>query len=108
MHDVHSLEEMENNVSIFVLTNDVGVNGATCILYDDVIKNFAKVQGCNIYILPSSVHEVMLVPENADTEPEFLKELVVEANQSAVGLIDLLSDHIYYYDMDSEQIRMCE
>lgn len=50
----------------------------------------------------------MLVPENANTEPEFLKELVVDANQSAVGLIDLLSNHIYYYDMDLDQIRMCE
>lgn len=108
MNDVRSLEQVESRVNMFVLTNDVGVNGATSILYDNVIKNFAKVQDCNIYILPSSVHEVMLVPENADTEPEFLKELVVDANQSAVGLIDLLSDHIYYYDMDSDQILICE
>lgn len=108
MNDVRSLEQVENRVNMFVLTNDVGVNGATCILYDNVIKNFAKVQDCNIYILPSSVHEVMLVPENAETEPEFLKELVEDANQSAVGLIDLLSDHIYYYDKELDQILISE
>lgn len=101
---LQELEQMENGVSMYVLTNDYGINGATCILYDNVIHNFAKVQDCNVFILPSSIHEVMLVPENTDTEPEFLEELVVEANRSAVGLIDLLSDHIYYYDKESGKI----
>lgn len=104
MNDVRSLEQVENRVNMYILTNDVGLNGATSILYDNVVKNFAKVQDCNVFILPSSVHEVMLVPENAETEPEFLQELVMEANQSAVGLIDLLSDQIYYYDRVSDQI----
>lgn len=98
------LEQTENGVSMFVLSNTAGVNGASCILYDSVLRNFARVQECNIFILPSSVHEVMLVPENAETEPQFLEELVEEANRSAVGLVDLLSDHIYYYDRDKDQI----
>lgn len=108
MEDVRNLEQVENRVNMYVLTNDVGLNGATSILYDNVVKNFAKVQDCNIFILPSSVHEVMLVPENSETEPEFLQELVIEANQSAVGLIDLLSDHIYYYDREKDEIMIHE
>lgn len=100
------LEQTENGVSMFVLSNDSGVYGAACILYDSVLRNFARVQECNIFILPSSVHEVMLVPENTDTEPEFLAELVEEANRSAVGLVDLLSDHIYYYDREKDQIAI--
>ncbi len=106
MNDVKNIEQAENRVNMYILTNDVGLNGATSILYDNVVKNFARVQDCNVFILPSSVHEVMLVPENAETEPEFLQELVIEANQSAVGLIDLLSDHIYYYDRVLDQIRL--
>lgn len=98
------LERTENGVNMFVLSNDSGINGAVSILYDSVIKNFAKVQECNVFILPSSVHEVMLVPETAETGPEFLEGLVQDANQSAVGLIDLLSDHIYYYDKEKDQI----
>lgn len=101
---IKELEQMENGVNMYVLTNDHGINGATCILYDNVIRNFAKVQDCNIFVLPSSVHEVMLVPENTETEPEFLEGLVMEANKSAVGLIDLLSDHVYYYDREREQM----
>lgn len=102
--DIEKFEDKENRVNMYVLTNDTGINGATCILYDNVIKHFAKVQDANIFILPSSIHEVMLVPENVETEPEFLANLVVEANNSAVGLIDLLSDNIYYYDKEKDQI----
>lgn len=106
MDEIAMLEKTKNGVNMFVLSNDTGVNGSVCILYDSVIKNFAKVQDCNIYILPSSVHEVMLVPENTETEPEFLEGLVQEANQSSVGLIDLLSDHIYYYDREKDKINI--
>lgn len=106
--DMESLEHIENRVNMYVLTNDTGINGATSILYDNVIKNFAKVQECNIFILPSSVHEVMLVPENAETEPDFLEELLLDANQSAVGLIDLLSDNIYYYNRELDEIAIYE
>ncbi len=108
LQDMQGIEQMENGVTMYVLTNDVGINGATSLLYDNVIKNFAKVQDCNIFILPSSIHEVMLVPENTETEPEFLQSLVKDANKSAVGLIDLLSDHIYYYDKELDDIRIYE
>lgn len=102
--DVEEFKDKENRVSMYVLTNDTGINGATCILYDNVIKHFAKVQDSNIFILPSSIHEVMLVPESPETEADFLTNLVVDANNSAVGLIDLLSDHIYYYDREKDQV----
>jgi len=97
--DVESLEQVENRINMYVLSNDIGLNGATSILYDHVVEQFAKEQGCNVFVLPSSVHEVMIVPENEETDANFLQSLVIEANQSAVGLIDLLSDHIYYYNV---------
>lgn len=102
--EIAMLEQTKNGVNLFVLSNDTGVNGASCILYDSVLKNFAKVQESNLFILPSSVHEVMLVPEDSETDPEFLENLVREANQSSVGLIDLLSDHIYYYDREKDKL----
>ena len=50
---------------------------------------------------------LMLVPENEETQAAFLRELVVEANQSAVGLIDLLSDNIYYYNRERDELSLC-
>lgn len=102
------IEKNGDGVNMFVLTNDEGLNGATCILYDNVIKNFAKVQDTNIFLLPSSVHEMMLVPENEETNAAFLSELVRQANMNSVGFIDLLSDNIYYYDKDSCQLLIFE
>lgn len=101
-------EALEQEIGMYVLTNDTGINGAAAMLYDDVIKNFAKEHNRNVYILPSSIHELMLVPEQQNTDPQFLAQLVVEANQTAVGLIDLLSDNIYYYDRDKDEISMYE
>lgn len=91
---------------MYVLTNDVKINGATCILYDHVIENFAKVQERNIIILPSSVHEVILLPEDDEMDKSFLSDMVSEANQSSVGLIDLLSDEVYYYNRETKTISI--
>ncbi|MGN0437676.1 MAG: DUF5688 family protein [Lachnospiraceae bacterium] len=104
--ELEELEKAKDHVNMYVLSNDASLNGATCILYDSVIRNFAKVQGTNIVILPSSIHEVILVPEQEDTDMEFLQNLVIEANQSAVGLIDLLSDSIYYYQLDKDEMKI--
>lgn len=105
-------EELENladgdyETNMYVLSNSSDLNGASCILYDNVIKNFAKVVDSNIIILPSSIHEVILVPEGEDTNPIFLQELVKDANKTAVGLIDLLSDNIYYYSLEKDEISI--
>lgn len=107
--DEFDLEELENeqeNVNMYVLSNDSSLNGASCILYESVIKNFAKEQDANIVILPSSIHEVILVPEQDNTNIGFLQNLVIDANQSAVGLIDLLSNSIYYYQLDKDEITI--
>lgn len=104
--EFNQLEDTENQVNMYVLSNDSDLNGASCILYDSVIRNFAKVQNKNIIILPSSIHEVILVPESDDTDIAFLQRLVIDANQSAVGLIDLLSDSVYYYQLDKDEITI--
>ena len=82
------LEGAATGGNMYVLSNDSEINGASCILYDSVIKNFARVQDSNVIILPSSIHEVILVPESEDTDIEFLQNLVLDANQSAVGKSD--------------------
>ncbi len=103
---MEELDQVEEKIPMYVLTNDVGLNGATCLLYDNVIRNFSVVHECNLYILPSSVHEVILVLETEDTNSDLLQEIVLDANQSAVGMIDLLSDNIYYYDREIDEISI--
>lgn len=95
MEDLRSVEQMENEVNMYVLSNDVGLNGATAILYPSVQKEILDRFGEDVYILPSSIHEVMVTPVNEETEEEFLQELVCEANQTAVGMQDYLADSVY-------------
>lgn len=106
--DMMNMVEQDCGIQMFVLSNDVGINGATCVLYDQVLYEFSMAHECNLYVLPSSVHEVILIPAEEDTDPQFLLELVSNANKSSVGLIDLLSDEIYYYDRNINEIQIYE
>ncbi|MBQ8627035.1 MAG: hypothetical protein IJ419_12815 [Agathobacter sp.] len=57
LKEIKDLDEIENRVNMFVLSNDIGLNGATCLLYDNVLRKFADIHETNLYVLPSSVHE---------------------------------------------------
>ena len=58
----------------------------------------------NLYMLPSSVHEWMILPECDDVA--YLKEMVTEVNRTAVAEIDLLSDHVYRYDRKTDMVEI--
>ncbi len=83
---------------VYVLTNSQGVNGAVYMTYVDIIGAYADRIEKNLYILPSSIHEVLLLPDEGDIDEEQLGEMVRDINEYVVGNIDFLSDSIYYYD----------
>ena len=89
-----------------ILSNANRVHGAICILYQDVLKQLAKKEGRNFYILPSSVHEVILLPDSGHENAMQLREMVVDVNATQVESEEILSDNLYYYDRFSEQITL--
>lgn len=95
-------------IELFVLTNSQGVNGATSILYQDLLKEFAAERQTNLYLLPSSIHEILICPEQEDVSVNMLLSLVREANHVVVTMGEVLSDNIYYYDYKKDQIRFIE
>ena len=72
----------------------------------DLLKNFAIACGKDFYILPSSIHEVILVPEFESSDFESLSKMVREINGISVAKEEVLSDHAYYYDREMEQVVM--
>ena len=88
---------MQQEVPMYVLSNKSRINGASCILYKDILKDFAMVVDKDLYVLPSSIHEVILLPSDGTQESEQLKEMVREINQSQVEKEEVLSDSVYYY-----------
>lgn len=91
---------------MFVLTNSSRLNGAGCILYKDLLRQFSEKMNSDLYILPSSVHEVILIPApNKDSILE-LSEMVKEVNATEVAEDELLSEHAYYYSRADNSVSM--
>ncbi len=79
---------------IYVLSNTERLYGAACLLYEGIIKEMEEVAGEEFYILPSSVHEVLLVPKDG-MDVETLRNMVHEVNSTIVSRQEILSDNVY-------------
>lgn len=90
--------------SMYVLSTEGGINGASCLLYSGVTEKIAERLGTGYYILPSSVNEVIIVPDTADIGEEYLREMVPQINRSEVEPTEVLSDEIYRYPGDDFRI----
>ena len=60
---------------LFALTNSKAFFGASVIMYPGILRTAAKKLGGAYYILPSSMHEVLLLAKDKDTDPSQLKEI---------------------------------
>ena len=91
---------------MYVLTNRMRSYGAACIAYPYIPGMIGETLGSDYYILPSSVHEVMIVPACGGLDGEELEEMVREINATQVAEEEVLSDHIYYYERRTGCLRM--
>ena len=91
---------------MYVLTNESKLNGAACILYENVLYDFAQKLGADLYILPSSVHEVILLPKLSMFEKDELVNMVKEVNTEGVASDEVISDHVYEYNRTERLITM--
>lgn len=89
---------------MYVLTTESGNLGASALFYPDVQEKAAELMGSGYYVLPSSVHECILVPDTAGHNEKDLCAMVKEANRTVVEPKDVLSDNVYHFDKDSRQL----
>jgi len=94
--------------ALYVLSNVKQINGAGCLLYDECLKNFADSQNSDIVILPSSLHETILVPDDGQLDYGELRKMVSEINESDVPEEDVLSDRVYKYSRHDCSISLIE
>ena len=90
---------------MYVVNNELGINGAITILYDNLMKNFANNVG-DFYIIPSSVHEMLFIPCCGGLEADSIKDMVYNVNRESVREEDFLSDNIYHYDMATNTFKI--
>ena len=98
--------EICKNVPVMVLSNRMGMFGAAVILYPGILQEIADGVGGNLYILPSSVHEVLILEDTGKENPMSLREMVEEVNATQVLPEEVLSGTVYYYDMALKRVRI--
>ncbi len=97
--------EMPADKTMYVISNDRGINGAISMLYEDKLHTLAMEVESDLYILPSSVHEVIAVSTDMG-DPNELAEMVSEINMDQVALEERLSNQVYHYDKDLRKLSL--
>lgn len=92
--------EEEGGSGLYVLGTEDGHFGAVVLGYPGELKKTAQFLGEGFYILPSSVHEVLILPDSkaSDIKPEELQQMVAEINQTQVQENERLSNSVYHFD----------
>ena len=91
----------EDEVTTYILTNQKEVDGAIYFMSPEVVGAIAEALEDDLYILPSSVNEVLLVrASELEDGVDKLKEMVRDANETVVAEKDILSYNVYHYDKE--------
>lgn len=105
------IEEIKEirDANMYVLHNRNGMYGASALFCQNVCDKIADLLQCNFYLLPSSIHEWILMPEREWQDGEVslheLSEMVRTVNQEKVNPEEVLSDHAYYYDIKEKAFQ---
>ena len=89
----------------FVFTNEDKRLGAAMIAIPELMDSVSEALDSDLYVIPSSVHEVIIMRAHAGADLEDLKRKYMEVNKEAVAIKDKLSDHIQYYDRMKKELR---
>lgn len=117
-HDGYKIQDMGSLLGLptagetcalpmFILTNDEIFLGAAGLLLDKILAQFSETIKNSFYILPSSVHESILVPADG-LDADRLNRIIRGVNAAQVRPLEQLSDHAYYYDMDTKKLQIAE
>lgn len=97
---------IDDYMGMRVLTNTSGCQGASAVMYSSLVEQTAEEFGTDVYILPSSIHEMILVPVNEDFTVSNLRNMVKAANCTVVQPKEVLSDSVYVYHRDTSEISI--
>ena len=89
---------------MYVLTTKARMYGAAAILYSGQLEAIAKEVEDDFYLLPSSIHEIIILPKKYAMEEDYLSQMVDEINHEQVELEEILSNHAYLYSNLTKEI----
>ena len=96
---------MEDDEKMWVISNTQGINGAAVLLYEDGIHELAERLDSDLFILPSSIHEVIAIPSRF-ASPNELAKMVLDVNVNQVALGERLSNQVYHYSKERKTLTL--
>ena len=93
---------MEREDPMFIITNQQTLDGAGVIFYPEVMDQIGEGFQGNFFILPSSTHETLVIPDNGAFDYRVLEDMVQTINENEVAPEERLSDHVYHYDVKDQ------
>lgn len=100
------METVEN--PMFCLTNESKMNGASLLLQEDIRKQIGECLGSDYFVIPSSVHEVLILPDNGIFQVPELNAMVQEVNETQVERQEQLSDKVQFCDKKTAVMENAE
>lgn len=97
-----------NEDGLYTLTTHIRINGAALILLPDVLEQIGEKAGMDYFILPSSIHELLIARDDDLVTAKMLKELVYKGNRtgSIIKPADVLSDNVYFYSREEKMLKI--
>ena len=94
-------------IPMHIMTNKYQINGASVLLYNGLLDGLAEKLGTDLYVIPSSIHELIIMPaEDGSLSLSKLSDMVKEINENHVKEEEILSDCAYYYDHKQKSFYM--
>jgi len=97
--------EKTEEAKLYVLTNKERMYGASAMLYSEKIKELSERLQSDLLILPSSVHEVLVLPDEQGKQYDFYYRMVEEVNTTQVDPEEILSYSLYRYSREKAEIE---
>ena len=101
----HMVQEMEENqIPMYVLTNEKCCYGAACLVYPRMLEILAEKIQNDFFVIPSSVHEIIIISKTEDVNSFHLNEMINEVNLTQVEEEEWLSNHTYLYQRNNKKL----
>ena len=106
LEDIARTEDEYN--PLYVATNNLKNNGAAVILYKDMLRAFSARKKSDIYVIPCSIHEVILLTSQdcIGMDVEELKKMIHTVNETELTEDDILSDSLYFYSRENDKLSL--
>jgi hypothetical protein len=101
-----TLSDDMKDLGLYVISNERLTLGAAVMLYPGMMEEVSDLLGGNLYIIPSSIHELIAISDRTEAHSQYLKDMIRLVNRTQLPPQDILSDSLYYFDRETGKITI--